>query len=197
MIIAVIDGQGGGIGRTIVEKLKAAQLPDVKILALGTNSAATGQMLKAGADEGATGENAIVHNMQHADIVCGVVGALMFHGILTDALCWVMELLDGIADLDLEGLMEHASLIALISIGIGMILQIWPAKWYATAHDNEPTWWAPFMFLTGILTSFLAALILALLGAAIVLIIFLIGIAIAIGVAILGFYIVSAFCCGG
>ncbi|MDO4546374.1 MAG: DUF3842 family protein [Bacillota bacterium] len=75
MNIAVIDGQGGGIGRAIVEKVKKA-FPQVNVIALGTNSAATGQMLKAGADEGATGENAIVHNMKHVDVVMGVIGIL-------------------------------------------------------------------------------------------------------------------------
>ena len=75
MIAAVVDGQGGGIGKAIVERLKA-ELPQLQVLALGTNSAATGQMLRAGADEGATGENAIIHNMQHVDIVIGVIGIL-------------------------------------------------------------------------------------------------------------------------
>ncbi|QOX63446.1 DUF3842 family protein [Anoxybacterium hadale] len=75
MRIAVVDGQGGGIGRAIVEKLKAA-LPNVEILALGTNSAATGQMLRAGADDGATGENAIAHNMKSVDVVVGVIAII-------------------------------------------------------------------------------------------------------------------------
>lgn len=75
MIIAVVDGQGGGIGRALVAGIKEA-LPEVKVLALGTNSAATGQMLRAGADDGATGENAIIHNMDRVDIVAGVIGIL-------------------------------------------------------------------------------------------------------------------------
>lgn len=75
MNIAVVDGQGGGIGRAIVDKVKKA-FPEFNVVALGTNSVATGQMLKAGADEGATGENAIVHNMQHVDVVMGVIGIL-------------------------------------------------------------------------------------------------------------------------
>lgn len=75
MNIAVVDGQGGGIGRAIVEKVKKA-FPDLNVMALGTNAVATGQMLRAGADEGATGENAIVHNMQHVDVVIGVIGIL-------------------------------------------------------------------------------------------------------------------------
>lgn len=75
MVIAVVDGQGGGIGRAVVEKIKAA-MPQIRVIGLGTNSVATGQMLRAGADDGATGENAIIHNMQHADIVVGVIGIL-------------------------------------------------------------------------------------------------------------------------
>lgn len=75
MIIAVVDGQGGGIGKALVAGIKAA-MPDVHVMALGTNSAATGQMLRAGADDGATGENAIIHNMEHVDIVAGVIGIL-------------------------------------------------------------------------------------------------------------------------
>ena len=75
MRIAVVDGQGGGIGRAIVEKIKAS-IPGVEVLALGTNSAATGQMLRAGADDGATGENAIVHNMRYVDIVVGVIAII-------------------------------------------------------------------------------------------------------------------------
>lgn len=75
MNIAVVDGQGGGIGRAIVDKVKRA-FPDLNVLALGTNSVATGQMLRAGADDGATGENAIIHNMNHVDVVIGVIGIL-------------------------------------------------------------------------------------------------------------------------
>lgn len=75
MRIAVVDGQGGGIGRAIVEKIKTA-MPEVEVLALGTNSAATGQMIRAGADDGATGENAIVHNMKYVDVVVGVIAII-------------------------------------------------------------------------------------------------------------------------
>jgi len=77
MIIGVVDGQGGGIGKAIVEKIKADRdFQECVIYALGTNSVATGQMLRGGADQGATGENAIIHNMGHVDIILGPVGIL-------------------------------------------------------------------------------------------------------------------------
>lgn len=73
--IAVVDGQGGGIGKALVGKLKT-ECPGAEILAFGTNSTATGQMMAAGADEGATGENPIVVNMNRVDLIIGVVGIL-------------------------------------------------------------------------------------------------------------------------
>ncbi|MDO5491923.1 MAG: DUF3842 family protein [Bacillota bacterium] len=81
MRVAVVDGQGGGIGRAIVERIRK-EFPDITITALGTNSTATGQMVRAGADEGATGENAIIHNMQHVDVVMGVIGILNANAML-------------------------------------------------------------------------------------------------------------------
>ena len=82
MRIAVIDGQGGGIGMTIVEKLRKELLEDVEIIALGTNALATSYMLKAGANEGATGENAIVVNAGKVDIIMGTVGIIAANSML-------------------------------------------------------------------------------------------------------------------
>lgn len=82
MNVAVVDGQGGGIGKSIVEKLKAARIPGVRITALGTNSTATGQMLRAGADEGATGENAIVVTAARSDVIVGVIAVLAANSML-------------------------------------------------------------------------------------------------------------------
>ncbi len=82
MRIAVIDGQGGGIGKTIVEKLRKELLEDVEIIALGTNALATSYMLKAGANEGATGENAIVVNAGKVDIIMGTVGIIAANSML-------------------------------------------------------------------------------------------------------------------
>lgn len=81
MKIAVIDGQGGGIGKAIVDGIKT-HIPQAEILALGTNSMATGQMLRAGAHEGATGENAILHNVRNVDIIVGVIAILNANALM-------------------------------------------------------------------------------------------------------------------
>lgn len=82
MKIAVIDGQGGGIGKTIVEKLRACLGNEIEILALGTNALATALMLKAGANEGASGENAIVFNASKVDIIVGSIGIIAANSML-------------------------------------------------------------------------------------------------------------------
>lgn len=69
--ICVVDGQGGGIGATLVKYLKAAFGERVEIIALGTNAIATVQMLKSGANKGASGENAICRTVQSADCIVG------------------------------------------------------------------------------------------------------------------------------
>jgi hypothetical protein len=73
--ILVIDGQGGGVGRALIAALKQ-RAPGLTLTALGTNAAATSAMLRAGADQGATGENAIRYQCRKADIIVGVVGIL-------------------------------------------------------------------------------------------------------------------------
>lgn len=82
MRIAVIDGQGGGIGKTLVEKLRRELPEDAEIIALGTNSLATSFMIKAGANEGATGENAIVANAGKVDIILGAIGIIAANSML-------------------------------------------------------------------------------------------------------------------
>lgn len=82
MRIAVVDGQGGGIGKSIVEKLRKELPEETEIIALGTNSLATSIMLKAGANEGASGENAIVYNSSRVDIIVGMISILISNSML-------------------------------------------------------------------------------------------------------------------
>ena len=76
MMILVVDGQGGGLGRQLVREVKGA-FPQAEIAAVGTNSTAANAMMKAGADFAATGENAVVVNCRHADIIVGAVGIVI------------------------------------------------------------------------------------------------------------------------
>ena len=71
--VCVIDGQGGGIGATLIKSLKAEFGEQVEVIALGTNAIATAQMLKAGANKGASGENAICRTVAEADCIIGPI----------------------------------------------------------------------------------------------------------------------------
>lgn len=78
----VMDGQGGGIGKTIIKRLRDAYEEEIEILALGTNSLATSQMMKAGANRGATGENAIVTMASSAHIIAGPLAIIMANSMM-------------------------------------------------------------------------------------------------------------------
>jgi len=80
--IAVVDGQGGGIGRIVVEKLRQEIGNNCQIIGLGTNAVAASLMLKAGANEGASGENAIVQSVSRVDIITGSVAIIAAHSYL-------------------------------------------------------------------------------------------------------------------
>ena len=81
MKILVIDGQGGGLGKQLVAAL-SAQCPQAQLTAVGTNSLATSAMRKAGAVRTATGENAVVVNCRHADIIVGPIGIVIADALL-------------------------------------------------------------------------------------------------------------------
>ena len=81
MNILVMDAQGGGIGKQVVTAVRT-RCPDVTITAVGTNAAATTAMLRAGADEGATGENAAVVCCRRADVIIGPVGIVIADALL-------------------------------------------------------------------------------------------------------------------
>ena len=88
MKILIIDAQGGGIGKQVVSALKN-RFPENEITAVGTNSAATTAMLRAGADHGATGENAVIVGCRQADVIIGPIGIVVadaLYGEITPAM---------------------------------------------------------------------------------------------------------------
>ena len=93
--ICVIDGQGGGIGATIIKRLKTVFEENVEIVALGTNAIATAQMLKARANRGASGENAIVQTVRRVDIIIGPVGIVMANAMMGEVTPKIAEAVAG------------------------------------------------------------------------------------------------------
>jgi hypothetical protein len=80
--VCVIDGQGGGIGSTIIKKINEQFGESVEIIALGTNAIATAQMLKARANRGASGENAIVQTVPRMNVVVGTLAIMLPHAMM-------------------------------------------------------------------------------------------------------------------
>ena len=80
--ICVIDGQGGGIGAAVIKRLRDVFEDRADIIALGTNAIATSQMLKARANRGASGENAIVRTVAMADLIIAPVSVVMAHAMM-------------------------------------------------------------------------------------------------------------------
>lgn len=78
----ILDAQGGGMGAQLARLLAKDMPRDWELLAVGTNVTATAAMLKAGASQGATGENAVIYNAARADVVLGPVGIILANGIM-------------------------------------------------------------------------------------------------------------------
>ena len=74
--VLVVDGQGGGIGKSIIEKIRREQLTGFELIAVGTNALATAAMLKAGADAAASGESAVIWNSRKATWIIGAIGII-------------------------------------------------------------------------------------------------------------------------
>ena len=79
--IVVIDGQGGRMGKQLIERIRAEAIP-ATVIAIGSNSTATAAMMKGGADQGATGENAVVVNAARADVIIGPIGIVVADALL-------------------------------------------------------------------------------------------------------------------
>lgn len=93
-LVVIIDGQGGGVGRALTEAVKKTY-PGVHVRAVGTNALATAAMLKAGAAEGATGENAVIYNARQADVLLGPIGILAANGLLGEVTPRMAEAIGG------------------------------------------------------------------------------------------------------
>ena len=81
MNILIIDGQGGGVGAQLVSAVKE-NFPDCAITAVGTNTVATSVMIKAGAGQAATGENAVIVACRKADVIVGPIGIVIADSLL-------------------------------------------------------------------------------------------------------------------
>ncbi len=81
MKVLIIDGQGGGLGRQLVAAVKE-RFPEIEVLAVGANSTATGAMLRVGADQAATGENAVLVASRRADVIMGPIGIVIADAML-------------------------------------------------------------------------------------------------------------------
>ncbi|MDR1027995.1 MAG: DUF3842 family protein [Clostridiales Family XIII bacterium] len=79
--IMVVDGQGGGLGKAIIERVKKSN-PGAYVIGVGANSIAASVMLKAGADDVATGENAVIYNAGQADYIIGPIGIISANSML-------------------------------------------------------------------------------------------------------------------
>ena len=82
MRICVIDGQGGGIGAALIKRLKEVYGEDHEVIALGTNAVATAQMMKARANRGASGENAICRTVLQVDVILGCLSIVLANSMI-------------------------------------------------------------------------------------------------------------------
>ena len=95
MIIAVVDGMGGGLGAQLITQLAAQLGNGAEIIALGTNALATNNMVRAGAARGATGENAVVVSLPKASIVAGPIGILIANAMMGEITPKIAETVAG------------------------------------------------------------------------------------------------------
>jgi hypothetical protein len=91
VIIMVMDGQGGGIGSEIIKGLRQELGVGMEILALGTNATATAKMMKAGANRGASGENAIIRTCEKVDVIIGPIAIIMANSMMGEVTPGISE----------------------------------------------------------------------------------------------------------
>ena len=77
MKIVAVDGMGGSIGGQIIRRLRESLPDDLHVIALGTNAIAANNMMKAGANRGASGENAVIRSVEEADMIIGPISIVI------------------------------------------------------------------------------------------------------------------------
>lgn len=82
MRICVIDGQGGGFGSVLIKAIRRRWASGVDVIALGTNAVATAQMMKARANRGASGENAVCVSLRQADVIVGPLSIVLANSMM-------------------------------------------------------------------------------------------------------------------
>ncbi len=138
MIVAVIDGMGGGLGVQIVTQLSAQIGSQVEIIALGTNALATNSMVRAGANRGATGENAVRVSLRRADVVVGPLGIVIPNALMGEITPAIAELVASCdarkillpvnqSHFEIVGL-ENRSLVSLIKEAVAKVAALLPGK---------------------------------------------------------------------
>jgi len=123
--VCVIDGQGGGIGSTVIKYLKAAHGESIELVALGTNAIAASQMLRAGANRCASGENAICHTSTRADCIIGPVSITWANAMLGEVTPRMAEAVTSsrAAKLLLPLFQENAEIVGVVSEPLPHLVQ--------------------------------------------------------------------------
>ena len=115
MIVMVMDGQGGGIGSTIIKGLGKNPIDNLEVYALGTNSIATSRMMKAGANRGATGENAIVNTSPNVDVITGPLAILMPNAMMGEV---TPEMAKAVASSDAKKILIPLNQEKVVTVGV-------------------------------------------------------------------------------
>jgi hypothetical protein len=94
-MILIIDGSGGKIGSEVIKKIRKEAGSNLEIIAVGTNAIATNSMIKAGANNGASGENALCQMVKKASAIIGPANIVIPNSFLGEL---TPEMANSVAD---------------------------------------------------------------------------------------------------
>ena len=139
MLIAVVDGMGGGLGGQLIASLTAQLSAKTEIIALGTNALATNNMLRAGAARGATGENAVMISLRKADVVAGPIGIVVPNAMMGEI---TPKIAEAVADSDAYKILlpvsqTHFEIIGLESRPLGVVIKEAVARIIEIVREKE------------------------------------------------------------